>query len=128
MEQVGTFDADEVRQLVDWAYVAGLVDGEGCIRLNGYSPTVFITNTSLPMLEKVQRIAGCGTITVSNEAKGKWREAYKWRCYGKNACYVLRHIAPFLTTKYSQARLMVDDLPEDRETLVAELKHLKKVC
>ncbi len=117
---------------MDWAYVAGLVDGEGCISFHGSStPQVQITNTSLPMLKRVQRITGCGRVYKSHSSTEKHRKAYRWECYGKNARRVLRHIAPFLTTKYSQARLLLDlppDEPEERQALAAEVKRLKKVC
>lgn len=103
---------------VDRAYAAGLVDGEGSIRItrrgnNGgsafrigqYTLIVEMTNTSLPMIEwMVARFGGSvsyGKAKPSRNAREKWH----WRVAANKALYVLDSIWPYLITKRTQAKL-----------------------
>lgn len=93
------------------AYVAGLIDGEGCIYINqtarGYLSTVVtvgMTTKALPILEALKTQFG-GALNQHNRAKGKWDAAYAWRASGSDAVNVLRLILPDLMLKAEQARL-----------------------
>ena len=96
------------------AYTAGLVDSEGCITVQTHkksesytsvTPWIFITNTYLPILKKVQKVFG-GKIQIATK-----RKAYLQTCYilyfnGNHALDLLRQIGPFLVLKRKQMKLL----------------------
>lgn len=102
----------------DRAYAAGLIDGEGCIRLtsrgkNGgttfrqgqYTLMVEMTNTDEGMIQwMVERFGG----TVSHYAESiqkNRRERWHWRVAANKALYVLDAIWPYVRTKRRQTKL-----------------------
>jgi hypothetical protein len=106
------------------AYVAGLVDGEGCVsishdkRTDYYSPRVDIGMTlrAKPILEQIHAQHG-GTLRKTRDATEKWEEAWAWLVVSRRAATFLERIQPILSLKQEQARLclclqrMVDALP-----------------
>jgi hypothetical protein len=96
------------------AYVAGLIDGEGCIwiqqtaRESGttYRPVVEIGMTvkALPLLRSLAEELG-GKIHFARRATEKWEEAHKWSVGGPVAAAVLKRMEPFLVLKKEHARL-----------------------
>jgi hypothetical protein len=104
---------------MNWAYIAGAIDGEGCITVASrkrkghniptFEPKIIITNTSRRWLEEMKTlIPGC--ITVSAYAgKGKYRR----NCYHLVVANmrvlkeVLKELIPHLVLKKRQAELML---------------------
>lgn len=98
------------------AYVAGLMDGEGCIwiakrmkKKSGsvtYSTvvTVGMTRKAFPVLNMLSREFG-GTVTLSRKATEKWEEARAWTLSGLRTKEFLRRMEPLLQLKAEQARL-----------------------
>lgn len=81
------------------AYIAGFIDGEGCISItkrkdkeykNGYSfySNIRITNTNLEILEWIKNILDCG---------GHLK-----------ACIIAKELLPFLIVKKKQAEILLD--------------------
>jgi hypothetical protein len=96
------------------AYVAGLIDGEGCIfihrmkhkrkRRETFSLMVTIANTSWDLLSHLRlRLSGC--IDKSNEQRGRERRSYRLRLNGNNAAMLLEAVYPYLVLKSSHARI-----------------------
>jgi intein-encoded DNA endonuclease-like protein len=53
--------------IIDWGYVGGYFDGEGCVfvRRGGYVSLIW-TNTHLQSLEALQGFLGCGYVKRSS--------------------------------------------------------------
>jgi hypothetical protein len=91
-------------------YLAGLVDGEGCIRLNPsgkgkyrrYYPRLQVTNTYLPILEQLKEQFG-GCITEKKNNRPDWSTAYDWRVNGDTARTILTSLIPYLIIKKEKA-------------------------
>jgi hypothetical protein len=103
---------------VDRAYAAGLIDGEGCIRITVRGASggtqfrvgqrtlmVEVTNTDQAMLLWLQDRFG-GSISYAPENLDlNRRERWHWRVAANKALYCLDAIWPYIKTKRRQAKL-----------------------
>jgi len=96
------------------AYVAGLIDSEGCITVqvhkksSSYSsvtPWLFITNTYLPILVKVQEIFG-GNIQTCTKRKEYTKTVYSLYFNGNHAIDLLHSVGKYLRLKTKQMHLL----------------------
>lgn len=98
------------------AYIAGLVDGEGLISINGgkggFSKFVNIYNSDRQMLEFVQETMGFGFIKekpVDPDNPQKIKVCPSWEVYRHTERYeFLRAILPYLITKRDRAEYMLE--------------------
>jgi hypothetical protein len=129
----------------DRAYLAGIIDGEGCIMLarrhpNGpnrrpvYAPYVSIANTS-PALRSwlEERLPGLATYNRFNRQPGRWREQWTWMLAGnRQVMTFLREIAPYLVIKREQAELVAGGYlllsEEERFRLYLRIRALKRTA
>lgn len=101
-----------------FAWAAGIIDGEGCIRVNKSNPTpsrrttfpgfnlsVFVKMTDFPTIEKLQQIFGG---RIQDEPRDNQRDLKRWEVYGHEAKRVLEQIYPHLVTKQYQAQLGIE--------------------
>ena len=100
------------------AYIAGIVDGEGCItiikrnvkRKNGvfcfYQCLVIVTNANKKMLDFITKLYG-GWISTNHKLKGNQKISYNWVCAGDNMRKLLNDILPYLIIKKEQAKLIL---------------------
>ena len=97
-----------------WKYLAGLVDGEGCIdvQLTSVSDKVYIrprlrvamSNVALQLLQEIQANHG-GSLCRRQHENPVWNDATSWEAAGyKIACKFLRNIVNHLVLKKEQAR------------------------
>ena len=88
------------------AYIAGFVDGEGCIGFararKSIYPRVIITNTNVKVLESIRKIYG-GDIRPLSGRKANWKQGYSLRLTCDRAVGFLEHIYPWLRLKRNQA-------------------------
>lgn len=106
--------------LLDLAYIAGLVDGEGHIGLakgkrkaehhnETYMPNVTITNTNMALLLHVKAITGIGDITTSSRGeRSNWKARSNWYLRGEEQVVFLQAIRSFLIIKNQQANLLIE--------------------
>lgn len=98
-------------------YIAGILDGEGCIRIKKQAPrsygksacyrvVVHVSNTYLPMLVWLRDMFG-GKIYQQREARRR-RPCWNWRIEGHSAVRLLGDLAPLLRIKAAQACLALD--------------------
>lgn len=89
------------------SYLAGLVDGEGCIRFSRCRTTIFpmiiITNTNREILEDIKNEFG-GDIQPLSLRKENWKQGYSWRLSWSRAVEFLDKINPWLRIKHLQAQ------------------------
>lgn len=104
------------------AYVAGFVDGEGCILLErrGYL-RLEITNTGLPTLLFIQGIIGGSVAKKSHKVN---KTVYRLRVSGAAAKDAITRLQPYLIEKQSQAVLAIlyGNLPTElqKDTVIIE--------
>jgi len=90
-------------------YVAGLIDGEGCIHIPQTGCTrLEVTNTYLPVLEWLRDTFGGITRSCGGKGKGRTKPCYHWQIVGRSALDVLQMAYPFMRIKSPQARLALD--------------------
>jgi hypothetical protein len=89
----------------EWAYVAGVFDGEGCVlaryrkNVKGHELRFSITNTNMELLEWLcARIGGYIVKTAPNKYSRK--PCCVWQLGRANDCYVMAHmILPYVIVK-----------------------------
>jgi hypothetical protein len=93
---------------MDLAYLAGLVDGDGCI---GFSmcrgrmlPRLMVANTNLEMLQAIQEEFG-GDIQAQSRMQDGWKRAYNWRIQNRAAVMLVKALEPWLIAKREAAHL-----------------------
>jgi hypothetical protein len=118
----------------DWAYLAGFIDGEGCIgssrSRDRWYPRLTITQADQMFLLELYKLFGVGRFTyrkptVKNKAtgfSGQWSirssPSIKW---------ILEGVLPYLRLKKTQAEVALRLLENrDEEDLVLELSALKE--
>jgi hypothetical protein len=99
----------------DCIYIAGLLDGEGCIGLNltvegerkNYYPHVSITNTNKEVLDWVKITVGKGSVIRKPLGNIRHKQSYHWRIYGNQSIQFIKKIYPYLKIKKLQAETIM---------------------
>ena len=108
---IGSFSVEEA------AYVAGIIDGEGCLQLRQRSVRITVGNTSPELIDWLHRFGGFVT-GYANPAGRKpslvWSVSNRWDCIA-----VLEATIPYLVIKKARAEeiliLLRSWLPERRD-------------
>ena len=93
----------------DIIYLAGIIDGEGCISLhsNGSSTVLLVVaNTNKNLMTWLHKKFE-GTICIGTSSNIKSKIGYYWYCQQKNIIEILVRIIPFLLIKKEQAKLAI---------------------
>lgn len=100
------------------AYLAGFIDGEGCIRINRRQPRagevsdiyqvhVEAEQVSRDPLDLLSRTYG-GSVTVNrrnSRANANWQDTYRWQLYAFQAVRCIQDLLPYLRGKRPQAEV-----------------------
>ncbi len=121
-------------------YVAGIVDGEGCIRISlhynrsgneCYSLLLSVHMCCKAVLERLQELIGYGHIHHTRAKNKNWRDSYRWELRGKRAYNLLSQVWPILVEKKEQALLAIEFqtvFPQRQGKIVTdEINLLRKV-
>lgn len=102
-----------IESATDRAWMAGLMDGEGCVSVVAVQPTtgvneshsmrVQIRMADTEAVERVVVITGMSNVTYDLDTGQGARPAQQWKISGDKAADVLADIYPFLTIKRRQA-------------------------
>lgn len=104
-------------QPTEAAWLAGYIDGDGCITLTKRSgrqfrdPWIVIDSCDLEMLEYVQSIAG-GAIVPKAKSKEHHNQAFSWRLKGAlKINSVLSQVYPYLRcpVKRDRAKMLIQE-------------------
>ncbi len=98
----------------DAAYLAGLIDGDGCVKIckrtrgfnhPQYDLQVDISNDALSVLSEFKSLFNLGN--VSSYEGGTFRKTmrHRWILCGQEATLLLERILPYLRIKQSEAEL-----------------------
>ena len=119
------------QRLIDIAWSAGLLDGEGCFTAaSSGSPVIAVDSTSRVTIEHMHRICG-GSCSCLTRKTSRNYFVYRWRVSGQNAIRVATMVAPYLREKAEQARILIHltSYPPSsamRASLKSRLRALKK--
>ncbi len=114
-----------------YGYLAGIIDGEGCITIGaGVKPTcinynalVLVQNTSKKLIDWLQSNFG-GQIYLSKKATEKTKEAWMWRITKqKDIETFLLSILPYLIIKREQAKVLLKFVRLERTAPVESRKN-----
>jgi hypothetical protein len=97
----------------DLAYMAGIIDGEGCICIHRSrtkrAGDSLIANVTVRMtVEHIPQwlhFSFGGSFGTQKPKKVGWQPVYQWKVYGKNAVTFLQAILPYLIVKRPQAEI-----------------------
>ena len=114
---------------IDLAYLAGLVDGEGCFLFNK-GAHVRVESTSRSVIEKLHEVFG-GTCAVCSRKTAQDRVVFTWSVYGRLAAYVCTQLEAYLVDKRIQAILLsrIYRYPPGsamRESIITRLSAIKR--
>lgn len=102
-----------------WAYVAGIIDGEGYIGIDKsktmpqrrcsprYQPEVVVVNSYLPLLEWLQREFG-GSIMARKKQKDHHKPTWCWKLVNRQAAEFCKDLLPYLLVKKQNAELLIE--------------------
>lgn len=93
----------------DLAWVAGIIDGEGCISLRrartGFDLRVVVMNTSVAMVRHLQEVFPESRVRLYHYGTPKWRPRFEWVIQARKAEAFLREILQYLVNKKPEAEL-----------------------
>lgn len=100
----------------DFAWAAGIVDGEGCIHIRKNEPSssskhksthfalvLKVTMTDATTIHRLRELFRVGHITVDANKPSGHKTAHSWTCMSADAQGVLRKLYPYLLTKRHEA-------------------------
>ena len=100
-----------------WAYLAGIIDGEGCLRLgkhtvNGgktysYGSFIIIGNTDINLINFLLDHLGGHASPIKSSKKQNKKGGWDWRPKADDVTAILTRILPFLLVKSRQAELLL---------------------
>ena len=113
------------------AYVAGLVDGEGCLGVRNHFKSYYactleigMSTKALPILNHLWQTYG-GSISISRNGTEKWSSAATWTLQGKDLATALKKIGPALRLKKEQSEIILKLLSDDELEPLAHNKRRK---
>lgn len=102
---------------VQLGYIAGLIDGEGCIRIqhsrkNGrdcYFPVVDITNTDGRIIEAVVSWTEMGRVrNYCYDKLKRWKRSWRWSVWRRDdVVALLTKVTPYLISKRERASIVL---------------------
>ncbi len=100
----------------DFAWAAGLIDGEGCIAIATYDADhapgctsrryVLILKVTMghrPTVERIAQLLGVGTVQDHVARSARVNASYSWVAQSRKAEAALRAVRPYLVTKAKEA-------------------------
>lgn len=99
--------------VADCAYLAGIIDGEGCVSIGcrkgvgTFTIHLVIASTDIQFLYDLQALwGGIGSMCLRNKTTEKnWSPALQWTITGYDVIEVLKLTRPYMRIKASQADL-----------------------
>lgn len=103
----------------DAAYIAGIIDGEGCVTLSkkkdpsmrlgyGLRPHITVVNTNKKLIQFLKDITNLGVVYSGQDKKKNSKPHFRWQLWSQQARSFLLEILPYLVLKQKQAQLVLD--------------------
>lgn len=103
---------------LDKAYLAGVIDSDGCIRLErtqpknrknlSYCPRILVTQTRREVCEWIGEIFGGPMMTNRRGKTDNSNSLYTWRVSGTKAIEMCKLLEPYLKIKAPRARVLIE--------------------
>lgn len=110
---------------VDWAYIAGFLDGDGAIMISrghnkwsspihqpiNYAPSLGFSNSNKDVLERIAQTIGGGKVheTTNHQQNPKWRHHYYLDTWSRSIMLpLIKNMLPYLHIKKRQAELAIE--------------------
>jgi len=134
---------DMYHKLADYAYIAGLFDGEGSVTYKQYLDSkrrnrprrykvwriaMEMSMTDEMVIRWVHKVLGVGSVSLniknkSPSSKPHWKDQWRWRCTHRDAYKVAKIIWPFAQVKLHKVEQIIDHYqPEFEEKNVVSLE------
>lgn len=109
------------------AYIAGILDGEGCIAISKkkcrdgtakgiqYRLYVSVANTDLKMIKFIKQTTGVGSIYKIKRNCERHKTAWRWNLWSIQASDLLRDVHSYLITKKNQAKIGIKFIDDKRD-------------
>lgn len=118
----------------DWAYLAGFVDGEGCISTTSsksgqFYPRLVVAQSDFGQIERLrEKFLGLGRVHVKQQKH--YRPQLVWTLRGEELLVFLENLLPYLDLKKRQAEvaILIHNRAGDARKLNQELKELKHLA
>jgi len=96
------------------AYIAGVIDGEGCIMLQKrkegtkYSPILTVSNTYFPLIEFLKKTTGVGgTLRILLKEENR-KPQLRWTITGRDTIALLKQTIRYMRVKHVQAKCVIE--------------------
>jgi hypothetical protein len=103
-----------IKEELELAWLAGLIDGEGCVS-NAPSIRINLVERDKFVLEEVQRIAGCGNLVFRplNAKNPNHSNQWCWNLYKtKDVIMLANKLLPYLVLKKKPVEIMLASIEE----------------
>ncbi len=101
------------------AYIAGIIDGEGCISMskiktrNSFSikKRIMVANSNLLLIDWLHKTTGVGTVNEhcnGRNTQNGWKKQHIWYLTSKTGVELIHQIMPYLILKKQQAELFTE--------------------
>ncbi len=102
--------------LLHWAWLAGIIDGEGGIYIETqhnkkdrattqFTLRLEVTMTHRVTIERIHTMTNCGNFKSYQPKKQNRKPYFRWQASSREAAAILRLCLPFLVTKREQAEV-----------------------
>lgn len=94
----------------DYAWAAGLFDGEGCVTTlwpSRKQARMEINMCHKPTLERFAKIIGCGKVTKSYEKRKAHRTQWRWRVCDNQSVSAAKKLEPYSSEKRQQLKALI---------------------
>lgn len=111
-------DTMNAEKQLEYAWAAGFVDGEGCIRVRtDYTLVLQVRQCNIEPINKFTVIFGMGKVHGSIPENPRHKPYWNWMCINQQAKDVLQIMLPYMVVKRQQALLAIHyaQLPSRRE-------------
>ena len=103
---------------LELAYLAGIFDGEGCVRIHksgkSFVLQVNVGNTSPGIVNCFHKVFGGCVAPLGSPRMPHHKQGYYWKVYSENAYRCLKELLPFLLIKHEEAEVAIK-FHENRE-------------
>lgn len=98
----------------DFAWAAGLFEGEGCITISGGAPRLKLNSTDQDVVERFYGIVGLGQVREERTYARGWKRQWEWYTgAGESVSSVLELLMPYFgARRYGRAKEIVRRLRE----------------
>lgn len=102
-----------VTSVEEFAWLAGMIDGEGTITVSKpgkyerYELILLVSNSDSAILERCLTIAACGTVGWCKPYRPDWKKPGVWRTRNKAAQEIIRQVLPYLVGDEKRRRAVL---------------------